>query len=236
MWPAKIRKPYTNFLYTSGIFISQRLSVHSFIFCFFQFLEPIVDGNDIMAAVDETGKITKTYLEVEFVKEWVVKSTKILFTFADITHRYFAKRQGFYNKILKVLTLLIKAMIDMTFFRKILFERLSDFVKVWGINVIFPKKMADSLQCILSLILHGGMGQAGTWFGPASLMPAPQKVCTNLQNFARIRCNLVGAFNYYVDQFLPNCKLDTPPPPPPPPRPPRVTKLDILHTIYPLSR
>ena len=57
-------------------------------------------------------KTTVVYLE------WVVKSLKILFTFADITHeswclfRYFVKRQGFYSKFWKLCLDCIKAMIN----------------------------------------------------------------------------------------------------------------------------
>ena len=41
-----------------------------------------------MAAVNETGKITKTYLEVEFVKEWVAQ-WELLQKFLSLHYYYF---------------------------------------------------------------------------------------------------------------------------------------------------
>jgi hypothetical protein len=52
--------------------------------------------------------------KLEFVKEWAMKSQKWLFTLADIPHvwRYFAKRQNFDAKSLKILTWSKKAMMN----------------------------------------------------------------------------------------------------------------------------
>jgi hypothetical protein len=52
-----------------------------------------------------SGKFTaKTFVsKLEFVKEWVVKSQKMLFTFSDISHKcylgmYFVKKTGILYK------------------------------------------------------------------------------------------------------------------------------------------
>ena len=65
------------------------------------------DRGQSLAFEDDDDEVDVDDLSVDFVKEWVMKSPKILLTFADIPQLdvmyegIFAKRQGFYNKILK---------------------------------------------------------------------------------------------------------------------------------------
>ena len=86
------------------------------------------------------------YEKIEFVKEWVVKNPKILFTLADIPHRSWCyvgilpKDRNFVPKVLKLISVAIGGKVKW-------------FCLIWVIYARFAKNMVDSSQLIISLIL-----------------------------------------------------------------------------------